>query len=657
MKRLRFLAILLMALLLAPWIVSAQEDLSEMEQSERSGEKEEEKAGSTVMLEEIVVTATTIEGPSERDEMGATMTVIWDVPGLDVVQTGGPGRTASVYIRGSRPEHTLVLIDGVEMNDPMSPGRSYDFGYLTTDNIERIEILRGPQSTIYGSDAMGGVVNIITKKGKAKPEFFISGEAGSFNTYRESLGAGGANRWANFSIGASHTESDGISASNKQLKKKGGGHGFMDKGSTHTETKEKDSYENTSVSARLGITPAKEFEIDFTYRYIDASGDLDDHAGAGGEDPNYMIDSRQYFFRTEAALFLFDGLWDQRLGYSISDHNRIYINEADELHHLSQTYGSTYDGNGYKLDWRHTLELHETNTLILGLETEKENAEYNYYSDSHWGRYVYEFAKENARTTSYYFRDQIELWKSFFTTAGIRIERHNKFGSKATYRIAPGYLFKKTGTVIKASYGTGFKVPSLFQLYSLWGREDLKPEESKGWDVGIEQPFFQNVVRVGLTYFRNDFENLIDYNYWKGYVNIAEAMTRGVEVFILVEPLEDLTIVANYTYTQTRDKKTEKKLLRRPENKGSLNVNYRFLEKGNINLGVVYVGERDDWVPWPRRGQVDSYTVVNVAGSFDITKNFKVFGRVENILDEEYEEVWGYGTQTRFISGGLKISF
>jgi len=273
------------------------------------------------------------------------------------------------------------------------------------------------------------------------------------------------------------------------------------------------------------------------------------------------------------------------------------------------------------------------------------------------------FPEKSANIKGAYIQDKIALYESFFATLGIRVDDHSSFGSETTYRIAPAYLFKKTGTKIKATYGTGFKAPSLYQLYAPAtasgpiGNEDLKPEKSKGWDVGIEQYLFQDRLTLGATYFRNDFENLIDFDWTKGYINIAKARTEGAEIFASVRPAEDLTIRASYTYTDTEDKETGEKFLRRPLHKGSLNLNYLFLKKGNVNVDIIYVGKRDDWDPYPKRGKVGDYTLVNLAASYDITKKIQLFGRVDNLFDRDYEEVKGYGTAGVSFFGGAKVSF
>ena len=622
-----------------------------------------------VTLEKVVVTATRVETPVEeiassitvisskeieRKQKTTVLEVLRDIPGLDVVQTGGVGRLTSIFIRGANSEHTLVMIDGVEVNDPISPGRSYDFAHLTVDNIERIEVIRGPQSTLYGSDAIGGVVNIITKKGEGKPKFFLSAEGGSFTTFREATGISGGNKWVNYSFALSRFDTEGISAASK----KDGNY-------------ERDGYENTSLSAKLGFKPMDNLGIDFILRYMDAKTELDNFAGVGGDDPNYVQKSNQFLFKTQVGLSLFDQVWSQKLGLALNDHNRDLKNKKDSQHPFDYEKGR-YDGQLIKFDWQHHLQLHKTNALTFGLEYEREEGKSKYYY-TYWdwitmsegcGRSV--FPEKSANTKGYYIQDEIKLWDRLFATLGIRIDDHSRFGTETTYRVAPAYLIKRTDTKIKGTFGTGFKAPSLYQLFApptLWGpigNKDLKPEKSRGWDFGIEQDFLKNRVTLGATYFRNDFKDLIQFDWGQGYINIAKAKTEGVELFASAKPIDDLTLRINYTYTDTEDKTTGEALIRRPKNKIGFDINYHFLNNGNVNLGVIYVGKRDDldFSIFPsRRVKLDQYTLVNLAVSYDITKNFQLFGRVENLLDKEYEEVKGYGTPGFSFFGGMKLSF
>lgn len=253
------------------------------------------------------------------------------------------------------------------------------------------------------------------------------------------------------------------------------------------------------------------------------------------------------------------------------------------------------------------------------------------------------------------------MWEKLFVTLGLRSDHHNLFGSEVTYRIAPAYIFK-TNTKIKATYGTGFKAPSLYQLYApatSWGpigNENLGPEKSKGWDIGVEQYLFENRLMFGVTYFQNEFENLIEFDWQKGYVNISGAETSGIEIYISGRFNKKLTLNSSYTYTKTKDKETEEQLLRRPKNKFNLNLNYCFGKKTNVNVNIICVGKRDDICPYPTRVEVDAYTLVNLRASYNITSSIQLFFRVDNLLDADYEVVRGYGTAGLSAYAGLKLN-
>jgi len=651
-----FVVVLVLTLLIAiPGSLSAQKSRDLI----NPGQTRDKDTEVRQEVEEVVITATRIETLSE--EVASSITVVsgdeienkqkitvFDalrgVPGIDVVQQGGPGQVTSIFIRGAESAHTLVLVDGIEMNDPISPVRTYDFANLGTDNIERIEILRGPQSTLYGSDAIGGVINIITKKGKGRPVFTVSNEGGSFETFKESIGMNGGSQLINYALSGSRFNTDGISAANKKY----GNH-------------EEDGYENTSVSARVGLTPSEGFGADFILRYIDADTDLDNYGGPGGDDPNYMGKSKQLFFRTQASFALFNDLWEHEIGFSTADYERDYDNDPDPAH-PSDLERSSYDSNILKFDWQNNVYLNDINTIIFGVETEEEKGKSYYYSESLFGPYTSTFTKKSARITGYYLQDQVKAFESFFATLGVRFDDHSKFGSKTTYRIAPAYLIRQTETKIKASCGTGFKAPTLYQLYSSYGNRYLDPEKSKAWDIGIEQHLLKDILSLGTTYFRNDFNNLIDFDLSTSrYKNVFKAKSEGFELFASLKPINELMVRASYTYTNTEDKATGEDLLRRPKDKMGLDVNYHFLERGNINLNIIYVGKRDDIYFDPftyssTRVALSRYTLVNLAASYDITKNFKVFGRVDNLFDEDYEEIKGYGTPGFSGFVGIKVT-
>ncbi|HUT36353.1 MAG TPA: TonB-dependent receptor [Planctomycetota bacterium] len=637
--------------------------------AEQAGKAEEERKATEEQPKEerVVVTATRLETPYEQ--VGSSLTVITrqeierrkqttvldllrGVPGLDVTQAGPAGSTASVFIRGAKSEHTLVLMDGVEMNDPMTPGRSFDWAHLTTDNVERIEVLRGPQSTLYGSDAIGGVINIITRKGKGRPSVTLTSEVGSHHTFRESLSALGATPVFNYAVSASRFDTDGVSQAARWY-----------------GNREDDGYRNCTFATKLGFTPAENFEVDVITRCVDARADLDNFEGVLGDDPNYTTDVRQHFVRAQGRLKLFDGRWEQKFGVSYSNLDRTFRNDTD-LAHPFDLERRSYRGRTLKFDWQHNLRLHETNTVTLGLETEEERGQsMSYWEYFDWwtmapGSSSSPFSERSARMNSVYVQDQISLWDRWFTTIGARLDDHSAFGSQTTYRVASIYHIRATGTRIKGSHGTGFKVPTLFQLYAgKYGNATLQPEESKGCDIGIEQDLFGGRLTLGATCFRNEVKNLIDMRFdtWQYYNTGLDA--HGVELTATARPLDNLTITASYTHTRSTETVTKEPFVRRPRDKASLNVNYRPIPKLNLNLGVHYVGPREDFlfdnVNWgpTTRVTLHRYVLVNAAASYDVTSNLQVFGRVENLLDQRYEEVKGYGTLGIGFFTGVKASF
>jgi vitamin B12 transporter len=639
-------------------IMMAAPVLGNVETKEKQ-QKKEAKTGPKRLKYHIVVTATRTEQPKLELASSTTLMSFEDlkkagketaadalaaVPGLDVVQNGGPGKTADIFIRGANSEHTLVMMDGVEVNDPMSPGRTFDFGHLNLDNIDRIEIVRGPQSTLYGSDAMGGVINIITKKGKGKPRGFISAETGSYSTFREAAGVNGGTDTVNYSLEISRFDSKGFSESGEKY------------GNT-----EKDGYKNTTLSGRIGFKPAKNLELNLISRYITARNHLDNFAGAGGDDPNYITDARQFLLAADSRLSLLKGKWGQRLGISYNNMRRDLTNPTDQFQPFDSQEG-LYKGRIFKIDWQHNLYLHPTSTVTAGIEYQMEWGESTYSWESLWGPGESSFPGKSARTTGFYLQDSIKIQDTFFMTLGIRFDHHDRFGTETTYRIAPALLLE-SGTKLKATYGTGFKAPSLYQLYApatawgLVGNQNLEPEKCKGWDIGIEQFLFNDRLTLSFTYFQNNFEDLILYDFIQGYININQADTKGFEIFMSAGPLKNLTINGSYTYTDAKDKETGEQLLRRPKHKANLTFNLRLFKKTNVNLFIIHVGKRLDLFPYPTITEAAAYTLFNLAASYQLSKNIEVFGRVDNLFGEDYEAVLGYGTPGRSAYIGIKATY
>ncbi|MGE5362817.1 MAG: TonB-dependent receptor plug domain-containing protein [Bacteroidota bacterium] len=611
---------------------------------------------STHRLSEVVITATKTATPLA--EIGSTVTVISgrdiektnksfvsevlrDIPGVNIVQQGGAGRLSRVFVRGANPHHTLILVDGVEMSDPSSISNAYDISTLQTDNIDRIEVLRGPQSTLYGSDALAGVISIFTRKGEAKPAVHLNAEGGSFGTYKGSAGVSGRTGMFNYSLGYARLQSDGFSTTPEKY-----------------GNKEKDSYLNNSLRTKLGLDITEDLAIDFTGGYAKTKTDMDQNA-KNGDDPNFEGNFEEITLKSSVDLSLFDKFWQQNLSVAFYKNINQAIDEPDEMRPTVSS-DAYFAGRKLKFEWQHSFRIMEGNTLTAGIESENEYATTSYKATGDWPSDNY-FPSHRAVTTGIYLQDQISLFNSLFGSFGVRYDNHDRFGDVVTYRIAPAFLIKQTATKLKFTAGSGFKSPSLYYLFDpMFGNKDLKAEKSSGIDAGIEQYLFDYKLTIGASYFFNSFTDLIGYEpVTYKTVNIDKAETRGVELSLSTAPVRNVSLKFNYTYTDARDKSNggSKLLIRRPMNKISALVNYEYGNAG-VSFEVINTGKRqdDDFTTYTRV-DMKPYTLMNLAASYKLNRYVELSARIENMLDEEYEEVLYYATAGRSVYAGIKLSY
>lgn len=622
-------------------------------------------------MDDLVVTATRLATP--RGEIASSVTIITaadiqrkqyrsvtqalrSVPGLHVVQSGGPGQQTSVFMRGSNSNHTLVLIDGIEASDPSSPNGAVDFSNLWLDNIERIEVVRGAQSTLYGSDAIGGVIQITTRRGAGKLHGAAKAEGGSDNTFNQQASAAGASDAMNYSFGVTHIDTDADSVTPSRLR--------------NGVSAEDDDYENWTTSARLGIDVSDTLEMNFFGRYIDSKTKLDPELESFGfgttEDRDAKLDQTEYLLRGEAKAQLLDGLWDLTFATSYTDFDRKNRNNRQSPNEtLTRT---RFEGDKLKFELKNDLYLTDEHTFTLGLETEKENMDSGGFSD--FGGFVIgEESDADTRNNAVYAQDQFSYNGRFFGTIGARYDKPDDFGSEVTYRFAPLYVHRKTGTRIKGSVATGFKAPTLFQTDGFTpnnfgsfyrGNPNLDPEESFGWEAGFEQPLWDERINLGITYFKSKIDDLMqvvfDPSFNSTYENIDKADIKGIESFIHTQPLKSLAVRVNYTYTDAEDDDTGEQLLRRPKHKADLDIEYQPIPKASINLTVNYISDSKD-ISRETGGTIngDDYTVLDIAAGYTINKRWRVFGRVENVTDEHYEPADGFQAADRGMIAGAEF--
>ena len=569
-----------------------------------------------------IITAADIEARQER----TISDVLKDVPGLNVVQTGGPGGVTSVFIRGTNSNHTKVLIDGIDVSDPSNSTGAFDFGQLLTPDIERVEVLRGPQSGLYGSDAIGGVINITTRSGSGPATLAAGLEGGSFETFNQAARLSGSQDAFHYSVNVTHFHAGATPVTPLDLLPLG-------------EARNDDYDDNLTVSTRLGYDLTRGFDLGLVARYttidLRTTGDTFDPVTFASfpapEQTEAKTDS--YFARVFAHLTSFEGFLDQTVGFAYShERTSTVVPEMPE---------SLNTGERRKADWQGNVHLATGELLVLGAEYQRDQIKDPIYASDH--------------IASGYAELQSQLGGHWFSAVNVRYDDHNRFGSKVTYRFAPTYLIGESGTKLKASVGSGFKAPTLSQLYQdfpaffFFANPNLKPETSTGFDAGFEQGRAQDVVRFGVTYFHNNIHELIstatDPNTFETtYVNVGHAETYGLESFIAYQPLRSLTLRLDYSYTEAHDETTGQELLRRPKHRGTLLAQYQATSAWQLSIDVLAVGT---WVDGSRdfsisRLDAPGYTTVNFATRYELNKHFAVFGRITNLLDRHYQNPVGF---------------
>jgi len=616
---------------------------------------------------EVVVTANRVATP--EDEVGSAISVITeeqladrqdtvvsdilrDVPGVSVTRSGGLGSATEVRIRGAETDQTLVLIDGIEANDP-SFASVFDFGHLLTSGVERIEVLRGPQSAMWGSDAVGGVINIITKRGTGPIGATASYEAGRYNTHQFIANLSGAGETYDFSLNGTRLKTDGFSAA--------------------PEGVEDDGYDNTTVSFRGGFQPIQDLRFDLVLRDTQTSKDTDAQVFDFPPGPNYgklvdadlVSETDQFLGRLQGKLNTFDGLWDHTAGVTLTDTDN---NNKENGYRTSRN-------SGKKLKYFYQSDVFfdtpdfgdGEHTFSVALEHEHEE-----FSQRGTGPDAPRNQDQEADTNSVVAELTSGFLETLFLTAAVRHDDNEDFKNSTTYRFTGSYLIRQSASRLHASYGEGVKNPSFLQRYgffpdSFQGNPDLKPESSKGWDAGIEQTFFDGRASVDVTYFDMDLtDEIVDvFSVFPFTVENADGKStrRGVEVSLSAQITDALGLAGSYTYTDSKDALGEPEL-RRPKNTASLNLNYGFADgQGNVNLGARYVGSRrdNDFADYdpvtfgPTVVKLDSYTLVNIAASYRFNRHLRVFGRVDNLFDKDYVEVVGFSTPGTAAYVGIQV--
>ena len=583
------------------------------------------------VLPEVVVTASRWEELMESVPQDVTIITHADIekkgvpfvvdllrfqPDLQVVQNGGPGTNAILLMRGGESDQVLVLVDGFKFNNPTTG--SADLSSLLTTDIERIEIIKGPQSTLYGSEAMAGVVNIITKKGAGKLKADLSVEGGSFSTVKTSGSVSGGTARTNYRLSATYFDTDGIPiAKNGSV--------------PNCDT-------NKSVSARLGANPTDNSSVELNLRYGTDKTHLDNYTfGVGPVDTlNYVQNHENYLVAATGKIFPWEK-YEQSLTLSYLRDN---LNATDPVTAFNNY---TINATTELLDWQHTLYLHPL-TITGGFA-------YRYEAAENVGSF-----DQSINNKAGYLNAKLDLIDdTLILNAGLRDDSHSTFGNALTYRTGVLYDLKPLEMRFKANLGTGFRAPSLNELYyPYYGNPNLKPEKSTGYDIGVEKDFLSKNLIIGATWFWQRYHNLIqtDPNTFAA-VNIGNALTEGIELKASALLADNLKLNAGYTWLDAEDLDTGAFLSLRPRNKFTSSIEYT-LAKLTVIGEFQYVSRRFDS---SLNQDISSYSLVNLKGSYLLLKNLSLFVRIDNLFNKSYEEAAGYGTPGLSAFGGVKVSF
>jgi len=538
------------------------------------------------------------------------------LPGINVNRQGGLGTTSSLFIQGFSNKYTLVLIDGVRYSDPTNTSGS-DISHLLFSNIGRIEVIKGPQSGVWGADAAAGVVNIITKKAAPGMHVNVGVEAGSYQYKNATASLSYRNHIYDVMVSALRTTQDGFTA---QAPK-----------DEDLDQYEDDPYRNTTINIKAGYWLNGDNRIEFGYNDVNALAYYDSF-GANSDGRNdyrgktgylkYKLYAGKHHIETTISQSYF--------------HNK----QLDATFGINDSVGKTPS-----IEIKDTLKYAKDSTIVFGGTYEKRDISYTQVGSS-------EATKD--RTAKAIFVNNTNRFENLIFSQSLRYDKFSDFDNKVTGKLGVKYLFSDAINLY-ANYGTGYKAPNIMDMINIWGTSnfDLKPEKIKGYNIGL------SYYGLNINFFDNKIEDMISWESGKN-VNIeGTSRLKGFEVAYQKLLFDKLLVGANYTYIDAKDA-DGKKLIRRPKFQVGMNVSYSATKKLVINADGTYIGSRkdNDFSTWPATEvETGKYFLANAKINYKIDKTWNAYFKLNNILDKEYQTVYGYATPRRSFYLGIKAKF
>ncbi len=522
-----------------------------------------------------------------------------------------------------RSEHTQILLDGVPINQGLQG--AFNFADFTTDDIDRVEIVRGPQSTIYGPRALAGVIQIFTKEGTGTPGVTVSAEGGSYDTFREALQSDGKIDTVDYSLGASRLDTDNARPNNQ--------------------------YRNTAGLANIGWSPNEQLRISGLFMYSLSDIGL----------PNTIFDPRPLDnFLTERWLVAphvdlrIADWWEHKLIFSY-DHER-QINDPNQDGFLGPTRAVFERA---QVDYQNDLRPNSWLTFTSGFFYTATNAG----QERPFVLFGPTFISDHPKQVAGFAQATVDI-ENFVLVAGGRYTSFSQYGDIWTYRFAGSYKIDETDTTLHASVATGFSPPSSQDILFRFNTDPLRPEEDLGWDAGIEQRLWNERIIIGATYFHNDLTNIIGFNGLFETLNLGAAETQGVETELRAQPIAELVFTASYTYLEAENTSAADisqpqgaRLPRRPRNEFYVSASYLWWKKLRTTAEAKFVNAREELNFGGPNFDIEDYSFVNVAAEYEVNAHLSIFGHIDNLTNEHYAEVFGFPALGRAVYGGVKLRF
>ena len=541
--------------------------------------------------------------------------VLRDQLSIGVFKQGGVGGESSIRMRGADQKSVLVIIDGMRVNGNTTG--AFDFRNLDTANIERIEILRGSQTVLWGADAVGGVINIITKKGQGTPFHTMSFEAGSFGTYRETLGSSGTVDDIDYSISVSRTDIAGYSDFNENRINESGG------------IAETDSFGNTNITSRISTNFWGDGQIEIAGGYALSYSDLDTTSG----DREFRDTEIERF--NIAIPVSKDVIPGWRIKFTPS--------MAYEYSNVDQeTTNEDIFSRTYIADLQNNIDINDYFSTAFGLVYRAQNGRNNRRGFS-----------RNTFTQGYFFQGQFDWEDTILLTAGFRKDISDTFEDPLTYKFEAAYKFKQWDLRVRGAYATGFRAPTFNELsFPNFGNPNIQPEKSESFEVGMDKNLFNKIVRLELTFFNINFDPLITGN---PVENVSKAKSRGIEAHVGVDLPFNLYLSNNYTWTEAINDINDIPLSRVAKHQYSATLSHSWKDKIFSQLGIRARSGVLDNSSGSRT--VPGFATLRAAIRYKLNKSIEINVRGENLIDKEYEEIARRGTTDAAGYAGFTYKF